>query len=385
VWIPPAYSPVGFLSPGRGLAAGETTVRQLESRLVQWYGAEKAVATGSGTQGLQLALQVALHRQQAGKHGVVAMPAFNCYDLVSAAVWAGGKVVFYDVDPLTLSPVPESLAHVAQRADVLLVANLYGFPLDWDLIRSVADSRGLPVVEDAAQGLGAAWGGKAAGTLGDLTVLSFGRGKGWTGGSGGAVLGRRGLGADLPETFPPDSNTRFVDSLKAAAIWILARPVLYGIPARLSGLGLGDTHYRLPAEPRAISPFAAALVQDGRARSLVEVEHRRRNAETLRSCLGGIRADMQLPRPLPGGVSGDLRVPILVPEGDAAEARRWGLYRGYPGVLPDLDAVAPLMIEDPRVPGAARLASQLLTAPVHSRSAPRQTYPKIASWLSRVH
>ena len=55
-------------------------------------------------------------------------------------------------------------------------------------IAEIAERHGLAVVEDAAQGLGATWRGRPLGSFGDVSVLSFGRGKGWTGGVGGALL-----------------------------------------------------------------------------------------------------------------------------------------------------------------------------------------------------
>jgi len=388
MWIPPAYSPIELSGIVRGLFASKEAIPALEASLGEWYEAERAMATASGTQALQLAIRAALDATEAS--GPVALPAFNCFDLASAAVWVGAPVVFYDIDPMTLAPEPESLAGAAETAAVLVVANLFGFPLDWDLVREVAGARGIPVVEDAAQGLGAEWKGQAAGTFGDLSILSFGRGKGWTGGSGGAALARNGFGSFLPDSLPENPGSRISEALKTTAVWLLARPSLYGIPARIPSLGLGETHYRPPSDPASITPFAAAMVLHGRERALEEVEVRRGNGARLATALrmegeGGpdaILPEHHFPKPLAEGQCGYLRFPVLgedastsedAPARENAAARledhRRGIYRSYPRTLPELEVVEELLVrvEGEIWSGAARLARGLLTLPTHSR------------------
>jgi hypothetical protein len=81
----------------------------------------------------------------------------------------------------------QSLERLLQRgARVVVVASLYGFPVDWDAVAGVLAPYGAIAIEDAAQGDHAAWRGRPLGSVGPISVLSFGRGKGWTGGGGGA-------------------------------------------------------------------------------------------------------------------------------------------------------------------------------------------------------
>lgn len=344
--------------------AGDSARLQLESKLKKWYSAEKALATASGTQALQLAIRAALDKR--GGAGTVALPAFNCFDLASAAVWAQAPVAFYDIDPMTLAPEPETLAAAVHGAEVLVVANLFAFPLDWGLIRDVAHTRGIPVIEDAAQGMGAEWKGKAAGTFGDLSILSFGRGKGWTGGRGGAVLARNGLQSHLPGTLPQGSGSRLAEAMGSAAVWLLARPTLYGIPARIPQLGLGETHYRAPTSPEFMSAFSAALALYGRELSVAEVALRRTNAGKIRMGLEGLRGGADIPEPLGEGKSGYLRFPYM-PKSGVEEDRKRGVYRSYPEILPRLEVLKRLRKGDGPWPGAATLAERLVTAPTHSR------------------
>src|SRR6185436_12116325 len=72
----------------------------------------------------------------------------------------------------------------------VVVAPLFGYPVDFPAVQSIADAAGVLVIEDAAQGAGATLNGVRVGALGTVSILSFARGKGTTGGSGGALLVR---------------------------------------------------------------------------------------------------------------------------------------------------------------------------------------------------
>ena len=77
----------------------EEAARALSTRLLARFEASRALLTGSGTQALQLALVSSCAPDPSSGGPVVALPAFSCYDLVSAAVGAGIRMVFYDVRP----------------------------------------------------------------------------------------------------------------------------------------------------------------------------------------------------------------------------------------------------------------------------------------------
>jgi len=375
VWIPPAYSPLSPTDALGAFFAGPRAPERLEALLAERYGADAVVLTRSGTAALQLALERATGSEDAARdrrERAVALPAYGCYDLLTAVVGAGRPVHFYDVDPDTLGPEPTSLARAAERARVVVVANLYGSPLDWTAIRSVSDEAGSVVVEDAAQGVGARSDAGGAGALGDLTVLSFGRGKGWMGGGGGALLDRRRDVAE-PAPLPAADASRVGHLASSLAVWLLARPSLYGIPARTPGLALGETHYRPPAPLRGIHPSQAALALATRTRALDAVVERRRRAGELAERwrrLGG-----SLPDADAFGESGYLRLPIFLMSppstGGARERRlrRGGIYGAYPRPLPEVAARFGLVERGSGAgtPGAEWLARHLATAPTHGR------------------
>ncbi|NIN10957.1 MAG: hypothetical protein GTN62_04420, partial [Gemmatimonadales bacterium] len=187
----PAYSPISLAAIGsatfRALGLlGDPRVG-LSDYLRERYAAEAVVLYGSGTEALVDALRIA--GSIAGRRATVAIPAFNCFNVAAAAVAAEVPISFYDLDPSTLNPDWESLVdRMADGARVVVTAPLYGIPVDHDTLAESVAAYGAAVIEDAAQGFGAAWRGRPLGALGNISVVSFGRGKGWTGGRGGALL-----------------------------------------------------------------------------------------------------------------------------------------------------------------------------------------------------
>ncbi len=346
---------------------------ELIEYLKRRFACEDVILTGSGTQALQLALKRAGTTEAAALP--VAMPAFACYDLVSAAVGSRAPVVFYDVDPVTLAPDPDSLSEaIASGVRAVIAANLMGHPIDWGSVAALCRSAGVALIEDAAQGLGSSWRGAAAGSFGDFVVLSFGRGKGWTGGCGGALLVRRvEAGVESFAPVPPDLGTSVRAGCASVAQWAIGRPWVYWLPASLPFLGLGETHYRAPVAEQGIPAFAAAAVyalRDLAQRASIE---RATRGAAYASLWENARAPAAFEpcRPLEGGSSSYLRFPLLARTPRIAEDVAWagralGIARSYPIPLPELPQAAPWLAGAQRVPpGARELATRLLTVPTH--------------------
>src|SRR6059058_4042732 len=164
----------------QGLGWRDDPCPRVERLVRALYRAQETVLLGSGTQALELAIRVAT--RVAAEQCAVALPAFSCYDVATAAVGARMRIALYDVDPGTLGPDLDSLAAaLASGARIVVAAPLWGTPVDWGAVERCAAPFGAVVIEDAAQGHGAEWRGLPVGSFGALSVLSFGRGKGWTG------------------------------------------------------------------------------------------------------------------------------------------------------------------------------------------------------------
>jgi dTDP-4-amino-4,6-dideoxygalactose transaminase len=368
------YSPISPRAIGAAAIAaiggGRDSVERLEGLLRREYAADDVLLCGSGTQALQVAIEAA--RGEAGRDAAVALPAFSCFDVASAAIGAGGPVMLYDLDPPSLSPDLESLDRaLAAGARIVVVAPLYGVPVDWDAIEDLASTYGATLIEDAAQGHGATHGRRPLGSLGEISTLSFGRGKGWTGGSGGAVLFRRGR---RPSPTVAQSRGGPGSSLKTATVlavqWALGRPSLYALPRRLP-LELGETVYHEPLPPTAISGGAAAALLANRDASLHEAERRRANAQTIRAQIADHPAIREVASRSPNATTGHLRFAVLASGGlrgfgERAPVERLGVAASYPKQLAELPPLARLIVGSVQMPGASRLVQQLVTLPVHS-------------------
>jgi dTDP-4-amino-4,6-dideoxygalactose transaminase len=354
-------APVALLRAWGAAVRGTGAHAALAGALRCRFRADAVWLTDSGTSALGVALRLA------GASGPVAMPGFACVDLVTAAVWAGTRLRLFDVEPTTLAPDAESVRTALQRgAAALVVAPLFGYPCDLPALRTAAHEAGALFIEDAAQCAAARWHGELVGTFGDFTVLSFGRGKGATGGGGGALLAR-GEGARRLESVATlqAGGRGFGDAVRATAQLALGRPALYAIPAALPFLRLGETVYHPPHEPRAISAAAATLALDALARVDREADDRRRRATLLVEQLCAARAAVEPILPLAGGTAGYLRLPIL-PTGAVSPQPRLGVLRSYPQALDETPEAKPLVVMGEAAgPGSRLLASQLLTAPTH--------------------
>jgi len=384
----PVYSPVTWRGVARAKLAALRVLPDprppLARHLAAAFSAQRVVLYGSGSQALRDAIAVALRRSHTR---VVALPAFSCYDVAAAAVAADARIALYDLDPVTLSPDAASFSAVLSRGvRVAVVAPLYGFPVDWEALAAVAASHGAVLIEDAAQGQGAEWRGKALGSLGQLSVLSFGRGKGWTGGSGGALL-LRGEWAEDGVTPPPASfaaDARVVAQLVAQ--WWLGRPAVYGIPSAIPWLALGETVYHDVPEPRGMSRAAAAAVLAHTAESTRAVAIRRAHAAALTEQLRSA-PQAALARPVAGSAPGYLRLPLRRPGGirglgDPSLAGRLGIAASYPRTLGELSQVGSrLEPETAHWPGGEELARTLLTLPTHEWLTPGEM-ESISSMLS---
>jgi len=220
--VPPVHSPLSFDALREAVVdAVHADARPvLAKNLCRIYDADEALLVDSGTHALQLAISLAMRITRAPN--VVALPAYTCFDAATAAVGAGARIMLYDVDPETLSPDMESFERaMSSGAGVAVVSPLLGIPVEWAALESCAARYGTLLIEDAAQGFGAALNEKPLGAHGRLSVLSFGRGKGWTGGLGGALLAREGVLDMLGHAhdFAPKASPEFGGLLRAAAQW----------------------------------------------------------------------------------------------------------------------------------------------------------------------
>jgi len=142
----------------------------LEAELAALCGVAHGVGVASGTDALILALRAC--GVQAGDEVIV--PPFTFVATGSAVSAVGAKPVFADIAPRTFNLDPGELERrVTPRTRAIIVVHLYGLAADMDPILAFARARKLPVIEDAAQAIGASYKGRPVGSLGDVACLSF--------------------------------------------------------------------------------------------------------------------------------------------------------------------------------------------------------------------
>ena len=171
----------GILSEksGRG-----PNVLQFEKEFAKFVGAKHAVAVSSGTAALHSALLAAGIQPE----DEVVIPSFTFSATAGAVVLAGGRTSFADIDADTYCVTRETIeVALTRRTKVIMPVHIYGLCADMNPIMDLARSRGIAVIEDAAQAHGAGCNGQQVGSIGDATCFSFYPGKNMTTGEGGMV------------------------------------------------------------------------------------------------------------------------------------------------------------------------------------------------------
>jgi dTDP-4-amino-4,6-dideoxygalactose transaminase len=172
------------LATDRLVQSAGTMVAAFEAAFGAWVGTPNAVGVASGT----AALHAALAALGVGAGDEVLVPSHTFVATPLAVLQAGARPVFCDVaDDQTLDPrAIDDLA--SARTRVVIAVHLYGVMCDMGRILERARARGIAVLEDAAQALGAEWQGRRAGTVGDAGCFSFSQVKHLTtAGEGGMV------------------------------------------------------------------------------------------------------------------------------------------------------------------------------------------------------
>ena len=150
-------------------------VDRFEAEIAEYLGVEHAVGCASGTDALLLGLRaLGVEREEE----VVTSP-FTFFATAGAIHNAGGRAVFADIDPATFNLDPAAAeAAVTERTRVVVPVHLFGQMAEMEAFRALGDRRGVAVLEDAAQAIGARrrledgrW--ITTGTLGDACAFSF--------------------------------------------------------------------------------------------------------------------------------------------------------------------------------------------------------------------
>ncbi len=160
-------------------------VRRCEALIGEQIGVPLIHLTSSATAALELS--ALLLDLRPGDE--VIMPAFTFVSCANAVALRGATPVFVDILPETLNVDPGAVdAAISPRTRALLAVHYAGIPCAIDVLRALADRRGLILIEDAAQAFMSTLDGQPAGSFGHVGVFSFHQTKNLTSGEGGAIV-----------------------------------------------------------------------------------------------------------------------------------------------------------------------------------------------------
>jgi perosamine synthetase len=159
---------------------------RFERELAAWLGVEDAVAVSSGTAALHLGVRALGW----GPGDEVLTSPFSFVASANCLLYEGARPVFCDVDPVTLNLDPAAVeAAAGERSAGILPVHIFGFPAAMPALEAIAASRGLGILEDACEALGAVDSeGRGVGTRGNLATFAFYANKQMTTGEGGMIV-----------------------------------------------------------------------------------------------------------------------------------------------------------------------------------------------------
>jgi dTDP-4-amino-4,6-dideoxygalactose transaminase len=167
-------------------------VDAFEAEIAEVAGRRHAVALSSGT----AALHLALIAEGVGAGDDVLVPTLTFAATANAVTYVGARPVFIDADPSSWNLDPDLVAEELERRRrtgagmpaAIITVDLYGQCADYDRLLPLASEYGIPLIEDAAEALGASLAGRPAGSFGRSGVFSFNGNKIITSSGGGMLV-----------------------------------------------------------------------------------------------------------------------------------------------------------------------------------------------------
>ncbi len=145
-------------------------LEELERELADYCGVARAISCASGTDAILLALMA----HSVGPGDEVITTPYTFFATGGCISRLGARPVFVDIDPATYNINPELIpAALSEKTAAIVPVHLYGQCADMDPILEIARAKKLPVIEDAAQAIGARYRGRPAGSMGSIGCFSF--------------------------------------------------------------------------------------------------------------------------------------------------------------------------------------------------------------------
>lgn len=314
-------------------------------------------------------------RLATGGTGEVAISGLTCYSVVQAVEAAGCTPVYVDINEENLNFGEVELTkaykkHPAIRA--IVIQNMLGIPADIKAIESFARKHELPIIEDLAHSAGSRYAdGREVGTVGDFTMLSFGRDKALDAVNGGALIVRS---TGYPRAHEPRRAVRLGDQIRDRIY-----PLLAWKARKLYPIGLGRYLMAGALKLKLVirSADGAVIVDEGLPRwqarlacdELMRLDQTVRERRSIVSCYEKHHIEGALPAAFGSGVS-LVRLPVLRDDRDALVRRLSVAGIQANDIWYDIP-VSPQRFYNrtnfptDECPVAVRIAAQLMNLPAH--------------------
>jgi perosamine synthetase len=387
--LPPAGHGVGLSEILRSIFAPPK-----EDFLLKYLNLESSCFfVSSGTSALCLSLKAIGDNSTKRK---VILPAYTCPSLLASVVKARLEPVLCDLQPNTFRIDPEQLSSkLGEKTLGIIAVHLFGLPENIAEIKKRVQGKNIIIIEDAAQGLGnmlvsdgISDPGKLGyvpseamlGSIGDIGILSFGRGKPLSLLGGGAVLVNN---ADLHERIktthdvidePASFFSRFGYVAKLIAYSVFFHPSLFWMPANMPGLRLGETHFSLDVGLEKINRHTISMGNIIASRLSEIHQTRLRVAGLYRTSLDRFREELAY---MPECDENDgrvalLRFPLIFKKKEKRDRvleklKREGLGATgmYPAPLNEINGTVPYLSGNEVFPAAKSISERILTLPLH--------------------
>ena len=321
-------------------------VAALEEEVAAYCGTKHAVGCGSGTDALLLALRAL----DIGPGDEVLTTPFTFFATAGAVANVGARPVFADIDPRTFNLDPAAAREALRRhprVKAILPVHLFGLCADMDEFLAMAAGRGIAVIEDAAQAIGAEYRGRRAGSLGAVGCFSFFPTKNLGGAGEGGIL--------------TTNDDRLAERLRALRV--------HGSRTRYYHDEVG-TNSRLDTLQAAILRVKLKRLEQWTAQRIA-------HAELYRKTLEELGAPVRAPE-LPAYPARHVWHQFVIRAPQRDELRRWLAGQGiaseiyYPLPLHRQKCFLHLGYEAGALPESGRAAAEVLALPIYPELAPEQ-------------
>ncbi|MSO23445.1 MAG: DegT/DnrJ/EryC1/StrS family aminotransferase [Acidobacteria bacterium] len=264
-------------------------VREFEADLATYLGAKHAVGCASGTDALQVAM---MSLGIGGSDEVITSP-FTFVATAETIALLGAIPVYVDIDAKTYNlDVQQIAARITSKTKAIIPVHLYGQPADLAPLLTLAGERGLKVIEDAAQAIGARYRGRSVGTVGDIGCFSFFPSKnlGAYGDGGAMVTNDAALAERCQMVTVHGSKKRYqhellgvnsrLDTLQAAVLKVKLRRLEAWTEARI---GIANRYNEALEGLELVTPYCAPDVRHVYNQYSIRTSRRDALAEFLKS------------------------------------------------------------------------------------------------------